>query len=98
MACWPHYGPGNKDRTKFRHGVFFAYALDARALNHTTSEHVYHPHTFRQEHCQVYKDPPVGVEKLAFENGMTLADLETLKKQMDNPAVPLMFEFMKALN
>jgi hypothetical protein len=38
-SAWPHHGPGNKS-DQVRYVLFFAFALDERAMRHTTSEEV----------------------------------------------------------
>ncbi len=84
--AWPHFGPGNMLTNAIRYGVFFAFALDDIAGRHTTSERVYHGHTFRSRECYQY-ETPVGVEKIAFalntsvaavRNAVTLASLSNV--------------------
>jgi hypothetical protein len=85
-VAWPHFGPGNMLTKAIRYGVFFAFALDDIAGRHTTSERVYHEHTFRSPECYQY-ETPVGAEKVAFtlntslasaRNAVTLASLSNL--------------------
>jgi hypothetical protein len=73
-VAWPHYGPGNKGSKEIRYVAFFAFALDERARRHTTSERVYHSHTFRTNECYQYENP-VGEEKMAFTMGGSVASL-----------------------
>jgi hypothetical protein len=85
-VAWPHYGPGNMNSKANRYGAFFAFALDDMASRHTTSERVYHGHTFRSPECYQY-ETPVGDEKIAFalntsvaavRNAVTLASLSNV--------------------